>query len=132
MVTCPLCGFRFAAAAGATACATCPVNAGCDALCCPNCRYHFLSAEGRRDTRPGLPAGPATLAGVVAGHDAVLGEPDPALDLPSLRVLVAYGLLPGTPVSVLRTSPAYVVRIGARTVSVDRTLATALRLAPIG
>ncbi len=38
MRTCPLCGYRFDAAA--MACHTsCPLSTGCHILCCPNCGY---------------------------------------------------------------------------------------------
>ena len=38
--TCPLCGAQFDADA-AGACASCPLNRGCSALCCPRCKYSF-------------------------------------------------------------------------------------------
>ncbi len=36
---CPLCGMRFSH--GGLVCASCPLNAGCEILKCPNCGYQF-------------------------------------------------------------------------------------------
>jgi hypothetical protein len=36
---CPLCGSRFTH--GQQACPSCPVNAGCSLVTCPNCSYSF-------------------------------------------------------------------------------------------
>jgi len=36
---CPLCGKEFDATK--TACANCPMHAGCDLIRCPNCGYEF-------------------------------------------------------------------------------------------
>lgn len=129
MVKCPLCGFQFDPAGAASACGACPLGSGCDSACCPNCGYSFVPAPAGANGTNGTAKAPMTVAGLAAGASARLADPDPALDLPSLRTLVAYGLLPGATVSVLRTTPAFVLRLGARTVSVDAVLASALRLA---
>ncbi len=122
MVTCPLCGFRFDPASAESACGTCPVGGGCETACCANCGYSFVPAPA------GVHAKAGTLDGQAPGATVRLADPDPALDRAGLRTLVAYGLLPGATVSVLRTTPAVVLRLGSRTVSLDPLLAAALRL----
>lgn len=37
--TCPLCGSRFTH--GTLVCVSCPLNAGCDIVKCPDCGYQF-------------------------------------------------------------------------------------------
>jgi hypothetical protein len=40
-VTCPLCGLTFDPA-GHIACASCPLQRGCQLVCCPNCGYELV------------------------------------------------------------------------------------------
>lgn len=129
MVKCPLCGFAFDPAGSASACGTCPVGSGCDSACCPHCGYSFIPAPAGTHGVNGAVKPPLTVAELAVGTQARLGDPDLTIGLPALRTLVAYGLLPGVDISVLRTSPAFVLRLGGRTVSVDAALAAALRLA---
>lgn len=41
--TCPLCGYRFRESP--SVCRGCPVAVGCEAVCCPACRYQFVSGS---------------------------------------------------------------------------------------
>jgi hypothetical protein len=57
---CPLCGGRFSH--GLQVCGSCPLNAGCDVVRCPNCGYQFprtskLVEWGRRIARRVGPRG---------------------------------------------------------------------------
>lgn len=37
-IACPMCGYTYDPA-GNTACQACPLNKGCQLVCCPNCGY---------------------------------------------------------------------------------------------
>jgi hypothetical protein len=40
---CPLCGMRFTH--GGHGCSACPLNFGCEIVCCPHCGYQFPRAS---------------------------------------------------------------------------------------
>jgi len=40
MIRCQLCGFQFEEG-GQTICTSCPLNKGCELICCPNCGYQI-------------------------------------------------------------------------------------------
>jgi hypothetical protein len=44
LLSCPLCGNRFAAKE--QACGGCPLGKNCRRLCCPRCRYEFIEESG--------------------------------------------------------------------------------------
>lgn len=44
-VKCPLCGYRFNPDEVKNICAACPVNYGCNKICCPNCHYSWLESS---------------------------------------------------------------------------------------
>ena len=44
VVTCPLCAYQFDSEA-ANICSSCPINHGCEKVCCPNCRYGWVESS---------------------------------------------------------------------------------------
>jgi hypothetical protein len=44
LMTCPMCGTRFDPAAH-VACQACPLNRGCQLVCCPQCGYEMVDAR---------------------------------------------------------------------------------------
>jgi len=42
-LTCPICGGELAEQV--TACNSCPMNAGCDMVCCENCGYETVAPK---------------------------------------------------------------------------------------
>ena len=44
VVTCPLCGYRFDPGKE-NVCEGCPINSKCDRICCPNCRYGWVTSS---------------------------------------------------------------------------------------
>ena len=125
LLTCPLCGHRFDAA-GHAACKSCPVQSGCELVCCPECGYQMVnpgkSLFGRlalalfKASRPtggaqSLAGEGFTLADVPPGWQAkVVGFADGVS--PDRRArLQAYGLIPDYWVRVVQHSPVTVVRL---------------------
>ncbi len=43
-VTCSMCGFRFDPQAH-LACQACPLNTGCQVVCCPSCGYQWADPQ---------------------------------------------------------------------------------------
>ncbi len=44
LVTCPMCGYRYDPKEH-TGCASCPLNRGCQLVCCPNCGFETVDPE---------------------------------------------------------------------------------------
>jgi len=44
LITCSMCGYRFDPQAH-LACQSCPVNQGCQVVCCPSCGYQWVDPE---------------------------------------------------------------------------------------
>jgi hypothetical protein len=44
MNTCSLCGYEFEHGASSS-CASCPLGASCNTMCCPNCGYKFVTGS---------------------------------------------------------------------------------------
>jgi hypothetical protein len=42
---CPVCGYRFDTDSAPKLCSNCPMNSGCDKICCPNCHYSWPASS---------------------------------------------------------------------------------------
>lgn len=112
LVECPLCLHRFDAGES-SACASCPIGAGCSLACCPSCGYG--APDPARSTLLRLaralrrsPAAPARSLARAAPGSRVTIERVPG---DHVEHLLAYGIAPGRRVDVLQTTPATIVRI---------------------
>lgn len=38
---CTMCGYEFEQKSGKSVCKNCPLNKGCDMVCCPNCGFEI-------------------------------------------------------------------------------------------
>ncbi len=45
LVTCSMCGYRFDPQAH-LACQSCPLNSGCQVVCCPSCGFQWVDPGG--------------------------------------------------------------------------------------
>lgn len=135
---CACCGSELTEAAAREACASCLARNGCRLIRCPHCGYEsarepgVLSAlrrivhyvwwlvRGRRVSDSGvcLPAMP--LCDLRKGEHAVIERFE---ELGHVRKFLSLGLLPGTSITMLKASPAVVVRAGYSEFAFDRTLA---------
>lgn len=123
LVRCGLCGFAFDPSA--LACHTgCPLAARCSLICCPRCGYEMVDESksrllrlvARRSRR-----GPTTtprprgdvipLSHVAPGEDVRVESLEGMSASRSTR-LSAFGLVPGSTVTVLQSRPVPVVRLG--------------------
>ena len=138
MITCPACNHEFdAKEAAGTACGACLARGACGLVKCPECGYEsprepgvlqrLLSAlAGRKPAANGAkPAAGAclekvTLAGLRQGENAIIERFG---DLAHARKFLSLGLLPGTTVTVLKSTPAVVLRVGYSEFALDRALA---------
>lgn len=151
-VSCPMCGHRFDAS-NHPSCSSCPLNKGCNMVCCPNCGYNSIDprqsklarlAAGlfanrparerhsrrwrRRERHRGNGYAPVTLADVPPGLQAiVLGFSG---DFPAERrtFLQAYGLVPDYKVRVLQHSPVTVIQVDYTELALERELARGIKV----
>lgn len=134
---CRECGTEFDETANEAACGICAMRSHCAMVKCPNCGVemprppHPLAKLrellfGHPPTprsphpeglcqRPGL-----TLAEVKQGQNALVER---FLDPSNARKFFVLGILPGTTVTVLKHSPAVVVRVGYSEFAFDKNLA---------
>ncbi len=123
---CALCGFEFSESEAKRPCASCPLGAKCDLVCCPNCGYQapreprWLSRWRHRHN-----AYDGTLAALRPGIETEIIAVRPR-DKRTLHKLTALGLLPGVRVRLLRRFPCYLIELGHTQIALDRELASAI------
>jgi Fe2+ transport system protein FeoA len=138
-VVCPLCSHRFDPAAH-PGCGSCPLASGCVTVCCPACGHTTIdpsaSWSGRALTR--LLRGRRRDSG--AGRGGTLADA-PAGALVRVRSLEAipparrerlhaYGLLPGSTVRVVASSPVTVVDVERTELAFEAEIARGVAVAP--
>lgn len=127
---CALCGFEFSESDAKRPCASCPLGAKCDLVCCPNCGYQapreprWLSRWRHRHN-----AYDGTLAALKPGVETEIVAVRPR-DKRTLHKLTALGLLPGVRVRLLRRFPCYLIELGHAQIALDRELASAIVVRP--
>ena len=138
---CRLCGHEFEPAA--LACHTeCPMGPRCSLICCPNCGYQVvdesksLVARGLERVWPSrrspMPRRRTRKAGVPLTHvPAGKGAEVLSLDgMPPSRLsrLTAFGLAPGSTVSVVQHRPVPVVKVGETEVALSKEILDQIRV----
>ena len=133
---CRLCGYEFDAAA--LAChAGCPMGGSCSLICCPSCGYQIVDESKSRLARalrrlwPGAGDRTATaiarprpvshgvpLTHVPAGMPVEVCHIDHA-DTGLVTRLLAYGLAPGSLVTLIQRRPLAIVRVGETEVALS-------------
>jgi Fe2+ transport system protein FeoA len=150
LYTCSMCGHQFDVSSH-LACSACPLNKGCNLVCCPKCGYNSIDtrgsilarlASGLFASRPGGRRGrrrhhrrnwrnenaPTTLADVPAGLGAiVVGF---SVDFPAERraFLQAYGLIPDYKVRVLQHAPVMVIQVDNTELALEEDLARGIQV----
>ena len=138
---CPLCGYEYDETNMACH-AACPMSDGCAILCCPNCGYQVvdesksLVARGLERVWPSrrspMPRRRTRKAGVPLTHvPAGKGAEVLSLDgMPPSRLsrLTAFGLAPGSTVSVVQHRPVPVVKVGETEVALSKEILDQIRV----
>jgi hypothetical protein len=44
-ILCPLCGHQYLRQDGVSSCGSCPLNRGCEQICCPRCGYRVFTSS---------------------------------------------------------------------------------------
>jgi Fe2+ transport system protein FeoA len=145
---CRLCGHTFEASQ--LAChASCPLGSRCSLICCPNCGYQVVDESKSGAVRllrrvwPGAgdPQDEPPTRRVARREDAVplshvaAGTPVEVLELaemPASRAsrLTAFGLVPGTVVSLAQRKPVPVVRIGETELALSEEIVRQIHVRP--
>lgn len=143
-MTCELCAYEFVPD---ESCHTgCPMSSGCTLICCPNCGYQAVDQErsilartierlfpGRREPRrtpaPSDAGGAVPLSHLPKG---AVGEVRSLNGMPEGRLtrLSAFGLVPGTPVTIKQRRPVPVIGIGETEVAVSEDVLGQIWVAP--
>jgi Fe2+ transport system protein FeoA len=130
--SCPLCGLEYEPGGDACRAQGCPLaRVGCATRHCPRCGYAVPDEEHSRAARfirrLFRSRGPArTLAELPAGGQGVVARLSGEGAL--MARLTAHGLVPGTRVTLLQRSPAFVVELGETTLALERRVAEGVRL----
>jgi len=134
---CRECGTEFDETQSEVACALCCSRSHCAMVKCPNCGMEMprephplarlrerLFGKRQKPLQPapdGLCQRPGrTLAEVPPGHQALVER---FLDPSHVRKFLSLGILPGTSLTVVKHSPAVVVRVGYSEFAFDKALA---------
>lgn len=141
---CRLCGHVFEAS-GLACHASCPLGSRCSLICCPNCGYQVVDESksglvralrrlwpgaGDPQTEPPPPPGDAVPLTHVAPMTPV--EVVELAEMPASRAsrLTAFGLTPGTVVSLIQRTPAPVVRIGETELALSEEICGQIHVRP--
>lgn len=147
---CPMCGLDFPKVT--TICASgCPMAKGCSHVRCPGCDFEMPDTPRVIQwMRRLMPAG-RTATGAATGrdgHNGHNGNNGGGIGLDSLRAgeracvrsvgcasnssrrntLTVFGMVPGTEITLLQRSPAYVVRVGETELGLDSAIARDIRV----
>ncbi len=140
---CPLCGYEFDE--NSMQCHTsCPMNAGCSMMCCPQCGYQMvdetktraagwlrrlLSGRQKANAAPiALSAESAMAPGVRRLTELKLGQSGEVVAIETRQAsrldrLSALGVVPGSAVMLLQRAPAFILRVGETELTVDEQIA---------
>lgn len=147
-LTCPLCGFQFAAD-GHNACQACPLQAGCELVCCPRCGYQLvdtgrsilarLAASLFRPGRRGSPKTETTGQSIYSSAEHTLADVPPGWQAevvgfkdslpPGRRAqLQSYGILPDYSLRVVQHSPVTVINLDHTELALEPALAVGIQV----
>ncbi|MGI8905486.1 MAG: FeoA family protein [Candidatus Sumerlaeaceae bacterium] len=148
---CSACKYEFTGEEAKVACTTCASSGGCGKARCPKCGYETITEPGviglmrrlfrRRpavvdadvvtQSAPGNCCGEVNLADLKRGESGIIEK---YAEIAHVRKFLSMGILPGTHVTVLRHSPAVVLRVGYSEFAFDRRLAGTVQVhrLPVG
>jgi len=132
LIMCALCGHRFDPEEY-TACEACPLQSGCQLVCCPVCGFETINVHESKLARflarllPGpkellQPSG-MTLADAAPGCWVKIIRFSTSIPIEKQAHLQAYGLVDGRPVRVLQHSPVTVVQVEHTELALEKSLA---------
>ena len=125
---CPLCNTDFE---GAECHSSCPMSKGCAMVRCPHCGYEFVESGRitdmlKRWIRRG-PSGAPRSSAATAVTEVPEGTVAPVAMIGSssgrLNRLAAFGIVPGTEVTVVARKPAVVLQCGSTSLALDDDVA---------
>ncbi len=158
VIDCPICGNSFDPSSAALSCQSCPINQGCQLVCCPRCGYStvdpgrsrllqlllkirglrsFFRRGGDRSTlaeasdRASMVHNACTLAEIPPGNGSRVVGFHGAIPKERLSQLQAYGLIPGKDVRVLQSRPVMVVEVDHTELAMEPDLASKIRVTRI-
>jgi Fe2+ transport system protein FeoA len=150
-VICSACKYEFTREEAKGACNTCASSGGCGKARCPRCGYETIFEPGlvglvkkifrRRpqiiDADHVTAAAPGNCCGAVALSELRQGESgviEKYAEIAHVRKFLSMGILPGTHITVLKHSPAVVLRVGYSEFAFDRALAGTVQVhrLPVG
>lgn len=148
---CSACRYEFTREEAKTACTTCASSGGCGKARCPKCGYETIAEPGvlgfvkkffksrpaavdadvLTSAQPGNCCSAVSLAELRQGESGVIEK---YAEISHVRKFLSMGILPGTHITVLRHSPAVVLRVGYSEFAFDRRLAGTVQVhrLPIG
>ncbi|MBI4353434.1 MAG: ferrous iron transport protein A [Candidatus Omnitrophica bacterium] len=119
---CSLCGWEFGEQEAGQACGKCWMQKGCELVRCPQCGFEMVLERAVR----GEAAGEAVSLDRLKMNEKAEVSHVHTQDRRSLQKLIAMGVLPRTPITVVRKFPSYVFRIDHALFSVDKELASSI------
>ncbi|HBF34607.1 TPA: hypothetical protein DDW35_08580 [Candidatus Sumerlaeota bacterium] len=137
---CPSCHKEFDPSESIAACASCAGKGSCGRIRCPHCgnetvrepnilqkiRNLFPVRKKKSPVHPGqLKKAKLLLSDLKQGQNAMIEAFE---DLAHVRKFLSLGILPGTPVHVVKRFPAVVLRSGYSEFAFDRRLAKTVRV----
>jgi Fe2+ transport system protein FeoA len=142
-----MCGHTFDVSSH-LACSSCPLNKGCDMVCCPNCGYNSIDTRhsvlarlaaglfafgqtGKKDRRHqqrGNGYTGITLADVPPGARAIVSGFSDEFPAERRAILQAYGLNPEYEVRVVQHSPVTVIQVENTELALEEELALGIQV----
>jgi Fe2+ transport system protein FeoA len=145
LLKCAMCGFEYDSEQH-RACASCPLQKGCDLVCCPVCGYQTVNLHksvlarladsllsfSPRAARQPVKRVELTLADVPPGNRAMVGGFLDGLPIDRRAQLQAYGLIANDWVQVLQQAPVTVIQIHHTELALEAKLASQIKVERIG
>lgn len=141
MIVCSCCGHEFDEAEGQAACSSCVAKQSCGLVRCPQCGFESAREPGYLQRLRGWftgakPVQEPPAQGPLCHMTVPLTDLDEGESAEiqgfagnaNIRKFLSLGILPGLHISLLKKTPAVVIRAGYSEFAFDRDLAGALRV----
>ncbi len=120
---CALCGYVFDENEAPQSCKGCPIMKGCRLIRCPNCS--FETPREPRWVKYLKKKGEITMTQLSVNQVGRVTRIN-TRDHKKLQKIMAMGVLPGMPITLIQKFPSYVFQVGQSQFAIDKELASCI------
>ncbi len=120
---CTLCGYNFDENEAPRSCKGCPVMKGCKLIRCPNCS--FETPREPKWIKYLKKRGEVAMTKLNVNQKGKIARIN-THDHKKLQKIMAMGVLPGMPITLIQKFPSYVFQVGQSQFAIDKELASCI------